>query len=79
MKHKSWFEASVTLTEVLVEVHFGTKSPADKPTARQSMQTMYENGMLIFHKEANLICGPNCVEYAFKRTTPRARNLADEK
>jgi hypothetical protein len=48
---------------------------------------MYENDMLIFHKEPNLIAGGwelgaeqkrgKCVEYAFKRTTPNAHNAVE--
>ena len=40
---KSWFEAPVTLGEVLVEVHSGTKDPTENPRAKQFMQAMQKS------------------------------------
>mmetsp|Transcript_23218 Transcript_23218/g.37231 ORF Transcript_23218/g.37231 Transcript_23218/m.37231 type:complete len:310 (+) Transcript_23218:142-1071(+) len=70
--YNSWFEAPVTINEILVEVHAGTAEPSNNPPAKQFMQTMFDNEMLIFHKEPNIqFSGGDslCVEYAFTRVS----------
>ena len=70
---RSWFEAGVLFEQILIEVHAGTTRPAENPVAKQFMQTMFNNDMMIFHKEPNeLTAGDRfCVEYSFTRVPKR--------
>lgn len=46
---KHWFQADVTLRQILVELH-----KSDVVKTPQFFDLMYENGYVIFHKEANI-------------------------
>lgn len=67
---QSWFKAGIVIDELLVEVHAGTTQPSPDPVAKTFMQFMWDNSMLIYHKEPNIMYsqGENlCVEFAFIR------------
>ena len=65
----SWFDAKVSIDEILVEVHGGTTQPAENPIARQFMQYLADRDYFIFHKEPNVQSSSGhelCLEYGFK-------------
>ena len=65
-----WFDAGVTINEILVELHTGTSTPPNNPPAKDFMAFMIANDMLIHHKEPNVKYSgfdSLCVEFAFVR------------
>ena len=70
--YKSWFQARVWISQILIEVHQGTNSSIipQSPTAKQFFTRMHEEGFRIFHKEPNTQYSgleDLCVEFAFVR------------
>ena len=59
-----WFEANVTLRQILVELH-----GSDVQNTPKFFDLMYENNYVIFHKEPN-IAYPGAIEYAFLKLSP---------
>ena len=63
---EGWFEADVTLKQILVEVH---NSPTN---VNDFFNRIQEEGYVTFHKEPNIKYAPGstlCVEYAFLKLT----------
>ena len=75
---QDFFLANVTVHELLIELHAGT-SPSVDPPAKQFMKFMYDNNMLIFHKEPNVKYSSGnglCVEYGFVKWAFRSSEPA---
>jgi hypothetical protein len=79
---RHWFEADVTLRQILVEVH-----KSDVIKTPRFFDILYENDYVIFHKEANIAWIQNMVaiEFAFLKLSKdfhsgyhRAKGAADE-
>lgn len=80
---KHWFEADVMLRQILVELH-----KSDVKNTPRFFDLMYDNGYVIFHKEANIAySGPSnlAIEYALLKLAPefhagyeRMRGALDE-
>jgi len=63
--YRDWFDARVTLMQILVEVH---NTP---PEAIDFFETMQSNGYVTFHKEPNTAFGGGlCQEYALLKLGP---------
>jgi hypothetical protein len=81
----SWFEANVTLRQILVEVHAKDQGWT-KEYAKglvNFFQSMYRNNYVIFHKEPNIQFWRNslsvrCLEYAFLKLDKAVFNSADD-
>lgn len=80
--HQTWFEAPVTLRQILVEVHDDFKGRIKGPMVPDFYKNMYRNNYVIFHKEPNIQYNPGCVEYGFlklDRTFFAAKPLETQK
>jgi len=78
---REWFEANVTIDEILVEVHTGTMQPANNPPAKDFMSFMKDRNMLIHHKEPNVkYSGFDglCVEFALVRFSTIRRSFVKD-
>jgi hypothetical protein len=60
----SWFEAPVTLRQILVEVH-DKRGSIPVPQVPDFYKNMYRNNYVIFHKEPSIQFNPGCMEYGF--------------
>jgi hypothetical protein len=64
----SWFESGVSIRQILIELHGGTKGGTDPVPAMAFMDYLQEHGYIIFHKEPNTLgCKGSCIEYSFIR------------
>jgi hypothetical protein len=63
--HQTWFEAPVTLRQILVEVHDDFHGRVRVPQVPDFYKNMYRNNYVIYHKEPNIQFNPGCVEYGF--------------
>merc|ERR1719188_1711632 len=64
----SWFDAKVTLRQILVEVH-AFKNEVKLPQTVDLFQRFYREGYVITHKEPNMASNM-CVEYVFLKLSP---------
>lgn len=68
--YESWFEAPIQISQILIELHKGTRNEDDpkKPVAKTFFESLHSKGYRIFHKEANTqwsALDELCVEYGF--------------
>eukprot|EP00591_Stephanopyxis_turris_P002394 CAMPEP_0195512526 /NCGR_PEP_ID=MMETSP0794_2-20130614/4453_1 /TAXON_ID=515487 /ORGANISM="Stephanopyxis turris, Strain CCMP 815" /LENGTH=277 /DNA_ID=CAMNT_0040640329 /DNA_START=149 /DNA_END=982 /DNA_ORIENTATION=+ len=57
--YQDWLNAPLFMRQILVEVHYVPSNAIDFFTSLQSA------GYVNFHKEPNMACGGDCVEYSF--------------